>query len=102
MSLAPSPCTSPFAIRPGRLPCAGHGVVVRHQDDQREALPPGREEHERLVSRVLCDPFRRNETEHVLPNRRLVAALGGNVHELERPRGEAVGERGHRQERTAA
>ena len=38
----------------------------------------------------------RNETEHVLANRRLVAALGGNVHELERPRGEAVGERGHR------
>ena len=37
-----------------------------------------------------------DEPEQVLPNRLLVTALRRDVDELERPRGKAVGERGHR------
>ena len=72
------------------------GVVVRCEDDEREAVPARGDVEERLVAHVLGYPTGRHEPEHVLPDRRLVSALRGNVHELERPRGEAVGEHGHR------
>jgi len=72
------------------------GVVVRDEHDQRKALPPRRDEEERLVSCEVGHPLRGNELEHVLAYGRLLAALRGDVDELERPRSEAVGERGHR------
>ena len=80
----------------GEIPLRRNGVVVRGEDDQRAAGAPRRGEEVRLVARVLGDPARRDEGEHVLADSRLVTALRRNVHELERPRGEAVGERGHR------
>jgi GTP-binding protein HflX len=74
----------------------GNGVVVRDKDDQRQSTPLGRSEEERLVARVLRPPARRNELEEPLPNRGLSATLRRNVHELQRPRSETIGERGHR------
>ena len=80
----------------GEVSLGGDRVVVGRQHDERVAVPPGREIEECLVARVLRNPPRRDEAEHVVANRRLVTALRRDVHELERPRGKAVGERGHR------
>ena len=71
-------------------------VVVRCQQDEGMPGSPGRHEEKRLVSGELALQARRHETEQVLANRSFVAALGRDVDELERPRAEAVGERGHR------
>ena len=72
------------------------GVVVRDEHDQRNVLSARRDEEEGLVPCVVGHPARGDELEHVLAYRVLLAALRGDVDELERPRGEAVGERGHR------
>jgi hypothetical protein len=48
--------------------------------------------------RVLGPESRRDEAEQVLADLGFVPALGRDVDELERPRGEAVGERGHDRE----
>jgi GTP-binding protein HflX len=71
-------------------------VVVGGKDDQWEPVPSRRDVEERLVARVLLCPAGRHEVEYVLADRSLVAALRRNVDQLERPRGKAVGERGHR------
>ena len=72
------------------------GVVVGCEHDQRRPGRRGRREEERLVARELGRPAVRNELEQTLADRLLRAALRRDVHELERPRGETVGERGHR------
>ena len=72
------------------------GVVVRDEHDQRNVLTARRDEEEGLVPCVVGHPAGGNELEHALAYGRLLAALRGDVDELERPRGEAVGERGHR------
>jgi GTPase len=71
-------------------------VVVGGQDDERASRRSRRDEQICLVPRVLRLPRGWHEREHVLTDRGLAAALRRDVDELERPRGEAVGERGHR------
>jgi GTP-binding protein HflX len=70
---------------------------VRRQNDEGISGSPGRHEEERLVPGVFGCPTGGHEADHVLADRNLGSALGRNVDELERPRGEAVGERGHRE-----
>ncbi len=79
----------------GKVSLGRHRVVVRDEHDQRERGSSLRSEEKRLVAGELDGPAARAEPEHVLADRLLVAALGWNVDELERPRGEAFGERGH-------
>ena len=74
----------------------GHRVVVRREHDEGERGAPRWSEEERLVARELGAPPVRDEPEHVLANGLLVPALRWDVDEFERPRGEAIGERGHR------
>jgi GTP-binding protein HflX len=45
---------------------------------------------------VLGGPVGGDEPEDAISHSRFVPTLRGNVHELERPRGETIGERGHR------
>jgi len=73
----------------------GHGVVVRSEQDERQIGASGWGEQEGFVARKLGRPCRRHKAEDVPANLLFVPALRGNVDELERPRGEAVGERGH-------
>ncbi len=73
-----------------------HRVVVPGEDDERHRRPPRRGEQEDLVARIRARIRGGHEREQVLADRVLVAALGGNVHELERACREALGERGHR------
>ena len=80
----------------GQVSLRRNGVVVGGEDDEREAGTPRRDVQECLVARVLGGPVRGHESAHVLTDDSLLAALRGNVDELERPRGKAVGERGHR------
>ena len=82
--------------RSGEVPLGRDGVVVRDEDDERKARTLRRREEECLVSGELDLPRRGNEPEYVLPDRLLVAALRRDVDELERARGESVGERAHR------
>ncbi len=72
------------------------GVVVRRQHDERQLGSARRREEERFVAGELRLPAVRNELEETLADRLLRAALRRDVHELERPRSETVGERGHR------
>ena len=65
------------------------------ENDQRPAGVPGRDEQEGFVACIVGVPRRRHELEQPLADHSLLAARRGNVDELERPRGEAVGERGH-------
>jgi GTPase len=78
------------------VPLCRHRVVVGGEDDQRATALQWRDEEECLVDRGVLRPLRRDEAQHVLADLRLFPADGGDVHELECPRGEAVGERGHR------
>ena len=70
-------------------------VVMSDEHDQRDVDASLRDEEECLVTRELLLPRRGDETEDVPAYGSLGAARGGNVHKLERPRGETVGERGH-------
>jgi GTP-binding protein HflX len=78
------------------VPLRRNRVVVGGEHDQRTAGTSRRNEEVHLVPGVFRRPVGRHEPEYVLPDRFLVTALRGDVDELERPRGEAVGERGHR------
>ncbi len=80
----------------------GHRVVVSAENDERVLGPPLRDEKVRLVPRVLGHERGRDQLQNVLANRSFAPAGGRNVDQLERPRGEAVGERGHGAERTGA
>ncbi len=71
-------------------------VVVGREHDQRCARTSRRGEQECLVACELRRPRPGHKLEKALANRCLTPALRGNVHQLERPRCEAVGERGHR------
>jgi GTP-binding protein HflX len=74
----------------------GNGVVVSGERDERPVRATRRHEQVGLVTLVLGVPRRGDELQDTFPNGPLVTARRGNVHELERPRREAVGERGHR------
>ena len=80
----------------GQVALRGDRVVVRHEHDQGEPSAPRRDEEERVVPCVLGHPVGRNEANHVLTDGRFLAARRRYVDELERPRCETVGERGHR------
>ena len=80
----------------GDVVLRGHGVVVRREHDQGELWPAECGEQERFVTRELGDPGLRYELQKTFPDPILVPTLRWNVHELERPRGESIGERGHR------
>ncbi len=69
---------------------------MRCEDDERELGPSLGSEQERLVARELGAKRRRDELQEALANGFLASALRWDVHELERPRGETIGERGHR------
>ncbi|CAN5203018.1 GTPase HflX [soil metagenome] len=74
---------------------SGDGVVVACKDDKRGVGAPLGRKQEHLVSRIRDRERLRDEREQVLANLGLVAAFRGDVYELERTRGEALGERGH-------
>jgi len=72
------------------------GVVVTDEKHERSTAPALGDEEECLVPGVLAVVRGRDEREDVLPDRTLASARRRDVHELERPRGEAFGERVHR------
>ena len=80
----------------GDVVLRGDRVVVRNEGDQRSGRASRSDEEEGLVSREVLGPPVRHQLEHARADRGLVAALRRDVHELERPRGEAIGERAHR------
>ena len=96
MSLAPSPITAPFSIRPRHVLLCGDGVVVAREHHQRLAVAPRPHPDERVVRLVLGLERRRDERPDVRGDLRLVPALGGNVHQLERALGQPGREVGHR------
>jgi GTP-binding protein HflX len=69
-----------------------NGVVVAAEEDERRVRAPLRDEQERVVVRILGGQRAGNEREQVLADGGLVPALRGDVDELPRPRGQAVGE----------
>ena len=71
------------------------GVVVPGEEDQWYLGAPRRDEEVRLVAGVLLLEPGGNERQQMLADAGLVAALRGNVDELERPRREALGEPAH-------
>jgi hypothetical protein len=81
---------------PGHVALGRNRVVVGDEEDERTAWVSRSDEEVGLVPRIVGRPVGRHEPEHVLPDRLLVTALRRDVDELERPRGKAVGERGHR------
>ena len=80
----------------GEVALRGHRVVVRCEDDERHFGPSLGSEQKRLVTGELGVKRRRDELQEALANGFLASALRRDVHELERPRGETIGERGHR------
>jgi GTPase len=79
----------------GKVVLRRHGVVMRREDDQGHVRSARWCVQERLVTGELGRPSGRHQPEQALPDGVLVPALRRDVHELERPRGKAVGERGH-------
>ena len=93
MSTAPRPCTTPSSIRPGMLPCAG--TVSKWPGEQHERAlaalgDPG--EDARVAGVADRDAGVTQHAEDVRGQGVLVARLGRDVDELERPDGEARGE----------
>ena len=80
----------------GKVVLRRNGVVVAGEDDQVATLPARRGEHERVLAAVLGRERGRDERDDVRGDLGLVTAFGGDVHELERPLGQPVGERWHR------
>ena len=74
-------------------------VVVAGEDDERPAVPPRRREDEGVLAARTPARTRRHERGDVSGDLGLVAALGGDVDELERPLGQPVRERWHRRKR---
>ena len=93
-------CTEPVhraaVDPPGEVVLLRHGVVVAGEHDQRSVRSPRRREEIRLVAFVVRSERARDELEQAVADRRLVAAFGRDVYELERPRGQALGEGSHR------
>jgi len=86
-----------IGLEPAReVALRGDGVVMAGEKHERDSLPARGKEEEGLVPRVLAVVRRGHEGEDVLANLALASARRRDVHELERPRGEAVGKRGHR------
>ena len=88
MSLEPSPCTRPSAMRPGMLSFAG--TVSRCPAKTTSGRPVAGSAKEQCQV-VVVDALERHDFPHQLGERVLVAALRRHVHELERPSGEVVG-----------
>ena len=89
MSLAPRPCTRSPSRRPGRLPCAG--TVSRCPASSTGGRVPRRAgEHAGVAEVAHPTPPAAQDVRDAGRERRLVARLGGDVDELERPRGEAL------------
>jgi hypothetical protein len=65
------------------------------ENHQRHIAPVRGDEEEGLVADVLGDEFSWYEVQEVLADRILVPAHGWDVDQLERPGGEAIGERVH-------
>ncbi len=80
---------------PRNVRLGGDGVVVPCEHDERRAGAALREEEKGFVVGVHRFQLRRHEREEVLPDLGLIETLGRDVHELERPLGETVGERAH-------
>ena len=74
---------------------SGNGVVVSREHDEGSPRAALGEKEERFVVGVDGIQLRRYEPEQMLSDGPFAATLGRNVHELERPLGETVGERGH-------
>ena len=72
-----------------------HGVVVAREHEQRRLRPSFAKPEERLVTREDLGIRRGNEAAQAVADHRLVQALRRDVDELERPRGESVGQRAH-------
>ncbi len=96
MSLAPSPCTAPSSDTPRDVRLSGDRVVVPGEQDERNATPTLGKKEVRVVVGVRDAELRRNEPQQMLSDLALVEALGRDVHQLERPLGETIGERAHR------
>ena len=92
----PDPVDCAVGDAPGEVVLSRDGVVVGGEHDERRSGPPRGREQERLVALELRGPPLGYELEDVLANGLLRAALRRDVDKLQRPRGEAVGERGHR------
>jgi len=80
----------------GKVVLHGNRVVMTNENHQRHVAPARRREEDHLVARVFGDVARWHEAQEVLANRVLIPTYGWDVDQLERPRGEAIGERGHR------
>ena len=79
----------------GEVALSGDGVVVACKDDERCVGAPLGRKQEDLVSCILDRERLPDERKQVLANLALVTAFRGDVYELERTRGEALGERSH-------
>ena len=93
MSRAPRPCTRPPSIRPGRLSCAGHRVEVAGEQDRR--VVAARRARRCRPGRAPARRRRASTSRDVRGGARLVARLRRDVDQLERPRGEPLGEVRH-------
>ncbi len=82
----------------GDVLLSGHRVVVAGEHDQRASGASRAGPDEGVVAFVLGLEGRRDERTDVRSDLRLVAALGWDVHELERAGGKPVGEGGHRRQ----
>jgi len=80
----------------GQVALGGNRVVVPGEDDERSTRSSLRDEEVGLIVRIVRGQLAGHEREQVLADVALVAALGGNVYELERALREALGEPGHR------
>ncbi len=84
----------------GHVVLCGDGVVVAGEHEERRSRSPGPSPEERLVALVDGLERRRHERPQVRAGRGFVAALGGDVDELERPCRQPFRERAHDGETT--
>ena len=79
----------------GKVVLRGNRVVMTDEDYQRHVAPARRRKEDHLVAHILGDEWRWNQRQEVLANRVFTPTYRRDVDQLERPRGEAIGERGH-------
>ena len=91
MSLAPSPCTRSSSRRPGAVALRGHRVEVAGEQHERPVAARGRAGEHAGVAGVARAPPARSTPARARPARPR-RATPRDVDELERPRGEALGE----------
>ena len=91
----PEPVDGAISNPSGEISLRRNRVVVRHEKDQWPSHTTRREGEVCLVARELHRPSGGHEREEAVADCGFASALGGDVDELERPRSEPVGERGH-------